>query len=268
MYKNIIILVITALLLSCGNGNSEADEKSAIQPFDFEYKLYADLLNKYVANGLVDYDGLLKDRKNLDDILLSYASVDLSEANDSRKIAFYINAYNLITLRSIIDAYPVKSIKDIKGVWDKKKWNIAGKKLTLNDIEHEVLRKDFDEPRIHFAIVCASIGCPPLIAEPYFGESIDAQLASASSDFATSSFYNKLDLSSGSAEISAIFDWFGEDFIDKYYNSAHFPSLSKKQNAALSFLIAQYPESERKLLLNTNFNVSYLDYDWELNKAM
>jgi Protein of unknown function, DUF547 len=267
VYKNLLLILIIALLFSCGNGNSEADKQSASPPFDFKYKSYTDLLNKYVADGLVDYNEMLKDRKTLDELIESHASVDLSGVSENQKFVFYINAYNIITLRSIIEAYPVKSIKDIKGVWDKRKWQVAGKNLTLNDIEHEILRKDFKEPRVHFAIVCASIGCPPLILQPYLADSIEEQLQASSINFANSQLYNRFDMSSRKAEISSIFDWFGEDFVDKYYDSTHFSSLSKKQNASLHFLIGHFPEGEREKLLNTEFDVSYLEYDWSLNKV-
>ncbi len=259
--------VIAMLMLCLGAGCGAQNDKSGstLRDFDYGYTAYAQLLDDYVIDNRVNYTELKVHRQTLDTLVDEIAVADLSKATTEQKLAFYINSYNILTLRSIVDAYPVESIKDIDGVWDGKKWQVAGAKRTLNQIEHKILRKEFEEPRIHLAIVCASIGCPPLKTEPYYPDSLDMQLASAAGYFATTPAYNRIDPETGSAELSSVFDWFGEDFIDKYYDETHFESLSKKENSVLNFLISQYPENERDALKSAEYNISYLEYDWSLN---
>ncbi|MCK5125600.1 MAG: DUF547 domain-containing protein [candidate division Zixibacteria bacterium] len=263
MRHTIKVGLLCLLLLGCWSSGSQA--QAPVKTIDHTYSAYGSLLNEYVADGLVDYNRLLPNRSHLDILIDDIATVNLSSISENQRLAFYINSYNLITLRSIIDHYPLKSIKDIDGVWDKTKWDVAGKKLTLNQIEHEVLRKEFNEPRIHFAIVCASIGCPPLSNKPYLPDTIDEQLTNAARLFATSPEYNRFDPEKGTAELSSIFDWFGDDFIEQFYNKDSFPSLSQKKNAVVNFLIAQYPKADQEKLSGATYDISYNDYDWSLN---
>jgi hypothetical protein len=262
--KRLCLILALVAIVGCGNNDSEAGKGST--PIDHSYSDYASLLNDYVANGLVNYQGLIDDRMRLDRLVSSVATADISIATADQKLAFYINAYNILTLRSIVDAYPVKSIKDIDGVWDKKKWSITGKKLTLNQIEHDILRKDFTEPRIHVAIVCASMGCPPLPSTPYLADSLEIQLNRTASAFATTAIYNQIDPIKGVARLSAVFDWFGDDFIDKYLMESSFPSLSRKENSSLSFIISHFPTDQMERLFATDFRIDYIEYDWSLNE--
>lgn len=261
--KRLISILPLLILAACGGQEARTDVE--LKPFDFTYQTYATLLSEYVIGDRVDYASLKEKRAPLDTLVALLASADLYTATVDQKLSFYINAYNILTLRSIIDAYPVKSIKDIGGVWDKTSWIVAGDKLTINDIEHEILRKKFDEPRIHVAVNCASIGCPPLLDTPYYPDSIDTQLEYSSRRFASSSTHNTLDIQAGEAGLSAIFDWFGDDFIAQYYDANSFPGVSKKENAALSFLL-QHLDSVPTVEGNkTKFDLNYIDYDWSLN---
>lgn len=258
-----IILSLLILVLGCNENEIKAQKK--IHPIDNNYTAYAGLLDKYVENGRVNYTELKRNSSILDSLVTSLEGSDLNGLNEKQKIAFYINAYNLITIKSIVDAYPVNSIKNINGAWDKKKWNVADNKLTLNDIEHEILRKEFSEPKIHFAIVCASIGCPPLLSKPFLADSLEKQLEMVSNNFVSDENYNILDIEFKSAKLSSIFDWFGEDFVDQYYDSSNFNHLSKKENASLNFIISQFPPDEQEKLKQLEFKINYLDYDWSLN---
>lgn len=254
-------------LIACAPaGNSDASTADSVT-FDHEYTQYAEILGTYVVDGRVKYAELKAARGPLDRFILRLGSADLSGATREQKLSFYINAYNAITIRSIIDAYPVRSIKDIKGVWDHTKWKVAGRSLTLNDIEHKVLRKNFDEPRIHIAINCASAGCPHAMSVPYMPEMIYEQLQRASVMFTNSPIHNVIDEDRGEARISMIFDWFGDDFIADYYIPDSFAGLSKKKSAAMGFLVAHLPEARRDSLLATRFNVEYMEYSWSLNEA-
>ncbi len=262
--KNIFVpFFLLIIIIGCGKADSQA-QKTNIAVED-NYTAYAELLNKYVEDGKVNYSELKINHTTLDSLIISLEKSDLNKLTQTQKLAFYINSYNMITLKSIVDAYPVKSIKDINGVWDKKKWVVGGNKLTLNDIEHEILRKEFSEPRIHFALVCASIGCPPLLEEPFLPNSLEDQLTMVSENFAANRSYNKIDIVNKTAMLSSIFDWFGEDFIDKYYDPSVFSNLSKKENASLNFVISQFSIEDQKIMKQIIFKIEYLDYDWSLN---
>lgn len=258
-----VIILSAGLAIGCGNSDSNAQK--ATSPIDHTYSAYGKLLGQYVSEDRVNYSDLIKNRAGLDSLVEALGAASLDGTSSDQKMAFYINAYNILTLRSIIDEYPVASIKDIKGVWDKKKWVVSGKKITLNDIEHNILRKEFSEPRIHISIVCASIGCPPLMQKPYLPEFLEQQLTESARNFAVSEKYNRLDPETGEALLSSIFDWFGDDFIEKYYNKSKFSYLSEKENAALNFIIGQLPDEEQLRLEKIEFRIKYLDYDWSLN---
>ncbi len=143
--------------------------------------VYAELLKKYVKEGVVDYQGFKSEETNLDQYLKVLEKTDSSKLSRNEQFAFYINAYNAWTIKLILSGYPgVKSIKEFGGIfkspWKKKLARIDGEIVTLDHIEHGILRPHYKDPRVHFAINCASKGCPPLRAEPYRGDLLDQQL--------------------------------------------------------------------------------------------
>jgi hypothetical protein len=227
---------------------------------EIAYDEYAQVLSKYVdAGGKVDYAGLKADPAKLDSFLDQIARENIASYNSSQKIAFWINAYNAYTLKAVIDHYPVSSIKKIPGVWDKMKWDVAGRSLTLNDIEHEILRKKFNEPRIHFALVCASVGCPALHKEPFTGAELDTQLKDQTKRFL--SVKNNFRVEGDTVYLSAIFKWFGDDFISGYKTNETFPGNSEKERAILNF-VSSYESFGAK----EKVDIKYTSYDWSLNK--
>ncbi len=151
---------------------------TASADFDHTYADYGHLLSTYVSSGLVDYSGMKENAVDLQKAIssLSIAADEYGQFNDGQKISYLINAYNLFTIKAIIDKYPVKSIKDISGVWNKLRFSVAGESLTLDNIEHDMLRKEFQEPRIHVSIVCASVSCPELWDTPFTPDSLELQL--------------------------------------------------------------------------------------------
>lgn len=249
--------------LGCKAQHSKGDIK--LRTYDFTYQSYAQLLKAHVRDGLVDYASIKQNQTQLDSLVTGLESADLTNVTSDQQLAFYCNSYNIITIRSIVDAYPVNSIKDIDGVWDKQSWLVAGKKLTLNEIEHQILRKEFQEPRIHVAVNCASVGCPPLLEVPYCADRLDSLLTVSAERFAASIVHNRIDLEKNVAHLSSIFDWFGEDFIDQYYESGKFPDLNKKKAAALNFIVLHLPEETADRVLRSDYVVEYLEYDWTLN---
>jgi hypothetical protein len=216
--------------------------------------IYAELLTKYVANGHVDYAGFKRDEARLDQYLKLLDQVDPERLPREEQFAFYINAYNAWTIKLILTGYPgVKSIKDLGSLfqspWKKQFVRISGKTLTLDDIEHNILRPRFKDPRVHFAIVCASKSCPPLIAEPYRGAVLDDQLNRSTRDFLNTPANYRLDRST--FWVSSIFKWFAEDF--------------NKDVVGFYLKFAQGGLKQELQAERDRIDVNYLDYDWSLN---
>lgn len=264
MIWRLIFTVITAavVMVACNEADTQAGNR--LKPVDHSYGRYAQILDQHVEGSRVDYAALNRDRARLDSTVEMISNADLSAASEDQKLSFYINAYNVLTLRSIIDAYPVESIKDIDDVWEKE-WRVAGNEISIDEIEHKVLRQDFDEPRIHMAINCASISCPPLMPWPYVADSLNQQLHYASVNFATTDQYNELHPKEGRAELSQVFEWFGGDFVEQYYDPHRFAGLPVEGNAALMFVIEHHPEVEQQVLLQESYEIEFRDYDWGLN---
>jgi len=169
-----------------------ADRQAGASSFDHRYPAHADVLARYVRVPGVDYAALKADRGRLDRAIAEFNAPSASgEAGWSReqRMAFWINAYNAFTLRAIVDHYPIRngwltlqprdSIRQIDGVWTKLTWQAAGRTVTLDDIEHRILRPTFKDARMHFAVNCASVRCPPLAATPYRPETLGSQLDEA-----------------------------------------------------------------------------------------
>lgn len=216
--------------------------------------IFADLLGKYVNQGQVDYDGFKREESRLDAYLKILAEVDPEALGRNDQFAFYVNAYNAWTVKLILTRYPdLKSIKDLgslfKSPWKKKIVRIDGKVISLDNVEHDILRPGFKDPRVHFAINCAAFSCPPLHTEPYAGNRIDAQLDEVTRSFVNNP--NRTHLKDGTLYVSKIFDWFGEDFDSDPYS-----------------FVVEYAEGDLKdrlLAGKGNIGVKYMDYDWSLN---
>ena len=278
------LLLITAIvsvsaIASCSNlANSGQTSIETADIADVEvaanqslnYQDYAEVLQTYVSNeGLVDYEALQANREQLDRFNQSLGTISLATYeswSEAEQIAFLTNAYNSFTLQSIIDREPLDdSIRDIPGVWKRRKFALAGRELTLDNIEHDILRKDFNEPRIHVALVCAAISCPPLRTEPYLPEKLDAQLEDQTIKFAQSPHGFKLDRQENSVYISSIYKWFGEDFEPTYGIEDKFQG-NNKQRAVLNYISPVLDSKDLEFLEQGDYRVRYLNYDWSLNK--
>lgn len=228
-------------------------------------QMFTDILKKYVKNGLVDYTGLQKN-KELDKYLSQLSNTNPDKLNRNEKLAFWINAYNAFTLQVVRDNYPIESITDLhtggkiigyligKTIWDKQFITINNKKYSLNDIEHNILR-EMNEPRIHFAVVCASISCPELRNEAFEADNIDVQLQEQTTKFLNDKTRNHFDVKNRKAYISEIFNWFGEDFGASNENILKFISKYLSENISID--------------IKSNiskWNMSYNDYNWNLNE--
>ena len=216
--------------------------------------IYGTLLKKYVKDGVVDYQGFNNEELKLDQYLKVLEETDTKTLSHNDQFAFYVNAYNAWTIKLILGGYPgIKSIKDLgslfKSPWKKKICRIDGGVLTLDHIEHKILRPRFNDPRVHFAINCAAKSCPPLRSEPYYGETLDQQLDEMTVSFINDPKSNHLE--GHTLYVSSIFKWFSEDFNDD----------------VVGFFL-RYAEGELKRQIEARrgkIKVKYLDYDWSLN---
>ncbi len=217
------------------------------------HQLWTDLLGRYVSEkGNVDYEGFLRDSASLTAYLTQISNhPPANNWSEAEKLAYWINAYNAFTVKLILDHYPLKSIKDIGGglpminsPWDIPFFNIGKTPFDLNTIEHEILRKQFDEPRIHFAMNCASLSCPKLRNEAFTAQKLESQLEDQAKAFLNDP--DKNIITDESIQLSKIFDWFKKDFT---------------QRMDLLAFIQQYRPD-----LNRELKLEFLDYNWSLNE--
>jgi hypothetical protein len=246
-----------------------ANQSAATSAEPFNYALYAEVLKQYVnETGLVDYRGLQSNSQPLrvfNQSLGEVSSAQFASWSEPDQIAFLINAYNAFTLQSIIDQDPIKpSIKDIPGVWRFRRFEVAGQSQTLDDIEHGTLRKNYSEPRIHAALNCTAISCPRLRTEPFTGDRLDTQLDEQVQQWLSSPQGLQIDRTTSTVSLSAIFDWFGEDWIPAYGSTAGFAG-NDKQRSTLNFISNYVSPTDREYLQQGNYAIKYLEYDWALN---
>jgi len=248
----------------------------------FSYRDYARVLTLYVnASGLVNYSRLKEDRDFLDRFAADLGAVKLTDYQswqEKEKIAFWINAYNALTLRVIIDHYPIESslftsliyasnsIRQIDGVWEKLQVIVMGKPTTLGQIEHEVLGRRFSEPRVRLALVSASLGGPSLRNEPYSGENLDRQFDDQVRKFLADPEKCSVIPGKSKVKLSPIFKWYGEDFIKGHPETDQLNAFSPAEQAVLGF-ISRYLDQEKASFINTGkYKIKYLGYDWSLNE--
>jgi len=204
------------------------------------------LLGKFVdADGMVDYSGIVNEKEQLESYLKLLGQNKPDNSWDSNEaLAYWINVYNAFTVDLITRNYPLKSIMDIKNAWDIKFIQIGQKKYSLNEVEHDIIRKEFNEPRIHFALVCAAVSCPPLRNEAFIADKLEQQLQEQTTRFINNTDKNKFD--SNSAQVSQIFNWFKEDFT---------------KEGSLQEYLNKYSKTE----LSSKAKIDFLEYSWKLN---
>ncbi len=247
----------------------------------FSYDDYAATLKYVDRQGMVNYKDLKAKRTRLDAFCRLMGNLEpkvIAKWDKQKQLAFWINAYNALTLKVIIDNYPIKagllksltypknSIRQIPGVWNKVQFLVLGEKMTLNQIEHEVLRKKFNEPRIHVALVCAAMGCPPLRNEPFLGKKINKQFDDQTRKFLSAPTRFRLDRKSKKVYLSKIFKWFGADFIQSYKPEQGFVGHGEAEQSVLNFLSKHLPAADGEYLRTGKYKIVYLDYDWTLNE--
>ncbi len=254
MVKNVLSLFLVFLLGTA----SSACSPSATTPHaakdtpPVSHASWNQLLQKHVAqNGAVDYTGFIADKESLQQYLdLLSSNAPAGNWSQAEKLAYWINAYNAFTVKVIADNYPLESIRDlhtlpgIATVWHKEFFEIGGQPTSLNQIEHEILRKEFVEPRIHFAINCASVSCPVLRNEAYTAEKLETQLTEQAQAFLRQPLRNTI--TADQLQLSKIFRWFEEDFTRK--------------GSLIDFLNQYAP-----VQIHPDADIDFLDYNWALN---
>ena len=255
-------LLISLIGLAAMDGTSAVDGP-------FSHSALDSVLHQFVDEaGYVDYKALKSNRSDLDRYVQSLADVS-PKSHPGRfpvreeKLAYWINAYNALVLSAVLDAYPVGSVKDIKylsGFFNRTWFTVGGESYTLNGIEHDILRDEFKEPRIHAAINCASVGCPRLRAAAFLPEGLDGQLEKVMFDFLNEARNVTIDQQAGVVRLSKILEWFEADFTGWLAQS------EGAENPDIVDYVARYlPEEKSRLLRETDFGIAYYDYDWLLN---
>ena len=253
LFRHLQVLLLGVFFVFSYSSNIEA----------FDFSDWDTLVKKYVAPKTLDgvlINAIDYDRLKKDSVFLGLASrlkdypLENLQSQQSR-LTFWINVYNILAAKMITDHYPIESIKDVgsifKSVWKRPAGNVGGEERTLNDIEHEILRK-MDEPRIHVAIVCASVSCPDLRPESYKVEKLSDQLDDQMKKFLLSREKGmKLDEKKNRVYLSSIFKWFADDFASR--------------GGVFKFISQYVSPEERKVLSNSKIKISYLDYNWRIN---
>ena len=255
------------------------------QSFDHDHKAWSALLKKHVVlidNGKasqVRYSGFIQDRNELKAYLGTLSKVtpaEFSAWSKAQQMAFLINAYNAFTVEKILSRYPgIKSIWDFGKIFGNpfkdKFFSLLGREFSLDMIEHETLRKPgaYDEPRVHFAVNCASTGCPMLREEAYVAARLDVQLEEQTKRFLSDRSRNRYNVQDNALEVSEIFKWFATDWSSGYrgLDAKGTPMQSREQFfARYATLLADNP-AQQQTITERKAAIRHLDYDWTLNDA-
>jgi hypothetical protein len=221
---------------------------------------YDALLKKYVRGDYVDFAGWKKnpaDLARLDRFLAWQAKADPKSMTREDAIAFYINAYNSLNLKMILDHYPVHAPVDVPGYFDKIKHRVAGENLTVSEVEYDRLIADYKDMRAHFAVVCSDRGCLPLRGESWKGATLDEDLEAAARRFVKDERHFKVDRAKKEVWISKIFEWYGEKFTKDPKRPAAKPEL---------YLLPYVDADTRALLESGDYTLKIIEWNWTLNE--
>ncbi len=236
------------ILLLLGLFTGALYSNAGVSDSEISHKTWDQLLMKHVSvSGNVNYEGFKNDKAKLQEYLNSLAKESPSESwSKNEKMAYWINAYNAFTVKLILDNMPLKSVMEINGgkAWDLKFIKIGNKTLSLNNIEHDILRAKFKDARIHFAVNCASISCPKIKNSAFNANELEKQLDQMTRSFVNNHTKNKIE--AGNVKISKLFDWYKDDFT--------------KQGSVIDFL-----NKYSKTKINSAAKISFMEYNWNLN---
>ena len=218
--------------------------------FAFDHAAFDALLRTHVRDGRVDYAGIkARAAKPLDAYLSAISRADLRGLSREAQLAFYLNAYNALVIGEVVRRWPgIRSVKSVDGFFDRQRHTVAGASATLNDLENKIIRARFNDPRIHFALVCAARSCPPLTSSAFEPKTLGRTLDGLARAFIRSP--SGVQVVGGEVRASRIFDWYAVDF-------------QKSAGSVLAFLARYHPLG--KQLADGKHRLSFLDYDWALN---
>jgi hypothetical protein len=249
--RNLFVLLIGLCLVA------PVRAKEAGSPADYD-----NILKKYVNGDYFDYGKLKDDKADLErfeEFLKWQGNANVKAMSKEDQIAFYINAYNSCCIKAILDNYPVHTPKDVAGFFDKLKFDVAGEKLTVSEIEYDRLIANYKDMRAHFAVVCADRGCLPLKAGAYAGKSLDADLEAAAKKFVSDERHFKVDKQSKEVQISKIFEWYGPKFLQD-------PTRPVKGEKPELYLTRWVDKDVRELLDSGDYKLKIIEWDWTLNE--
>ena len=255
----------TALAVSCAVSAPAATATTGDAHRDWD-----ELLRRHVRGDRVDYDGFQRDRALLRRYLDSLREPVPGLPSRNDEIALWINAYNAATIDLVVRERiarggRLRSIKDIPAPWSRPRWRIAGAERSLDDMEHEILRKRFREPRVHFALVCASRSCPALRPTAYRSAFLDAQLDSAARAFVRDPALNRFEPTDGTIRISKIFDWYAKDFAGLVKDETLERLYGPDRGAVIAYVARYLDASTGARLRSSKRRVTFMSYDWSLN---
>jgi hypothetical protein len=252
-----------------------------LSPLEKANELFTAELKKYVTNGSVNYAEWKKDPKPLNDYLAELSKFSKSEyehLSNDEKLIFWINAYNAFTIKLVLENYPIKgtktyypasSIRQIDGFWEENSMNLAGRKVTLESMEHDILRRDFQEPRIHFAVVPAAKGCGRIRDTAYSVSGLNQTLDQNTSEFLANPKNVSFDTEKKLIKVSQLFKWFPLDFATVVGLGKRFPPPTDDEIVA-AYVIMKAPDAVQKKIGSedaTKYKVVYQEYDWSLNDS-
>ena len=222
----------------------------------FSHDLLDQVLREHVdEKGQVNYTKLKANPEKLEAYLDLLAFANPEELSYNEQLTFWINAYNALVIKGIVDRYPITSVQDVKlfnGFFSRLKFHIAGKIYSPDQIEHDIVRTEFADPRAHFVLVCASSSCPPLWNRAYTAEKLEARLETATFNFIRNPEHVRIDRAKRRVYVSKIFKWYDDDFKEGY-------------DGVADFLADYLPPEDAEYLESTDVQFRYLDYDWTLN---
>jgi len=264
-----IVLVLAIACLPAGPSAQESLADSARQ------KAFDQILDVYVRDGYVYYRALKLERSRLDRYVGSLAVASIESAPRDERLAFWLNAYNALVLRTIIDhypipqqsrAYPPHSVRQIPGAFERLPHRVAGRTVTLDQIEQTIL-STFRDPRVYLAIGRGAVGSGRLRSEAFAADRLEAQLTEVANECANRVQCIQIDRTTNKVMISSIFSWREKEFAPAYADTARkeFSERSPIERAALAFVEPKLLTTEREFLANNQFEVSFVPFDWSLN---
>jgi len=254
-----LVWVLAALFAGCGDrtrATSVTATQAAAAAPAFDHAPFDEILRAHVRSGKVDYQSLKADEGKLERYLGLLAAADPRQfPDDDDQLAFWLNAYNAFVLAGVVARYPgIESVMNVPDFFKQKRWTVGGRRYSLNEIENEIIRPTFEDPRIHFVLVCAARSCPPLQAKAMKEETLQADLERITHAAINDMAYVRLDPEAKVLHLTRIMSWYQQDFVDK--------------DGSLEAFLARYlEEPARRLVAEGGLAIEFMEYDWALNDA-